>query len=504
MKRPNIVFLMTDQHRWDALGCVNPAVRTPHLDQLASEGIRYDQATANAAICVPSRYSLMTGLYPSQSGLRFNRQICPTDADLPCSVIPQEMQQAGYQTAGFGKTHWYDSKLGAEPRRRGFEIRAVFHEGREHIKEEGANYMEDDYPDGVRFFEEHADICDGGECPDGYIGKTSKYGGGEQREGWATRKAIDFLENQRDEERPFFLYLSLDFPHAPSIVPPGYESQYNVNKIADRIIAEDLDSVQDHYDFKDGEMREAWLKLTPNERRIATLRYYALCTYADDCFGQLINKLKSTGDYDNTTFVFCSDHGEMLGDRNHRFSKYCLYEGSIRVPLIISGASIPPEKRGTIDTKPVELVDILPTLQEIVNIPDDPCRPGISLFSDVVRSGSYAEFHGSGYDAEQDAPTLMWRTEKWKLILSVPGKLTEARFSGNFQGELYHLTEDPVELVNRFEEPDCKEQKHHLTMELLRHLTCQNAAWPRKTTDVTLSSTEINQPVLAEAEKRSL
>lgn len=486
MKQRNIVFLMTDQHRWDALGCVNSVVRTPHLDRLAAEGVRFEQAVTNCPICVPARYSMMTGLYPSQSGLRFNRQICATDAELPCSVIPQELRSAGYQTAGFGKTHWYDRDLGAEPTTRGFEIRGVLSEGFEHVRESGAEFMEDDFGGEVGSIGEIRGAGTGGESPAGYVGKTSDFGDHEHREGWATDKAVDFLENRRDPERPFFLYLSLDFPHAPNFVPPGYEALYDLDSIPDRPLADVIEEIDEHYDFKDGEIRHAWLKMSPQERKIATLRYYALCSYSDDCIGRVLEQLDASGEFENTTFLFCSDHGEMLGDRNHRFSKYCLYEGSVRVPIIVAGADISPEHRGTVDSRHAELVDVLPTLRELAAIAPDPLRPGISLLSDLRREGSFAEFHGGGYEAEQRGPTYMWRTGDWKLILSVREPLAQARFKGRFHGELYHLTEDPVELVNRFADPACRDRREQMTQNLLFHLACQNAAWPRRTTDVAL------------------
>ena len=106
-KRPNILFLMTDQQRWDALGCVNPLVQTPNLDALADRGVRFSQAICSAPMCIPSRYSLMLGLYPSQSGVRHNTNMCPTDDDLPLPVLAQRLGSAGYQTTGVGKVHLY-------------------------------------------------------------------------------------------------------------------------------------------------------------------------------------------------------------------------------------------------------------------------------------------------------------------------------------------------------------------------------------------------------------
>jgi arylsulfatase A-like enzyme len=104
-KRPNIIFLMDDQRRWDALGCVDPAIKTPALDRLAKEGILFDQAVCQAPMCVPSRYSMMLGLYPHQAGILSNGPGL-SDTQLPCDTLPELLRKAGYQTAGFGKTHW--------------------------------------------------------------------------------------------------------------------------------------------------------------------------------------------------------------------------------------------------------------------------------------------------------------------------------------------------------------------------------------------------------------
>ncbi len=126
-KRPNIVFLMDDQHRWDALGFVNPAVKTPHLDALARDGVFFDQLVCQAPMCIPSRNSLMLGLYPNQTGIVRNGGGLP-DEQLPQPTLAAVLRAAGYQTAGFGKAHWGLPR----PSTRGFEVRYVaecFEEG---------------------------------------------------------------------------------------------------------------------------------------------------------------------------------------------------------------------------------------------------------------------------------------------------------------------------------------------------------------------------------------
>ncbi|MEM6821497.1 MAG: sulfatase-like hydrolase/transferase [Verrucomicrobiota bacterium] len=485
--KPNIVLFMSDQHRWDALGCVSPVVKTPHLDRLAKNGIRFEQAVANCPICVPSRYSLMLGLYPHQSGLRFNRQICPSDSNLPLPVLPQRLQSLGYETACFGKTHWYDPGLGvADPSRRGFEHRGVASENRDHIAERGSSFMEDDFQGNLApSMVEIMAAGSGGETVQGYLGKTSAFTLKEHREGWATHKAIQFLKD-RDSSRPFFLNLSLDFPHAPLFVPPGYEDRYHLDEIEIPNSVKNFESLFDHFDFKNGILREHWKTLREEDKKRTVLRYYALCSLVDDCFGRVTTEVERMGETNNTLYIFTSDHGEMLGERNYLFSKYCLYESSIRVPMILSGAGV--EQSNTTSQQPAELVDLLPTVLDAAGATPDPLLPGISLLNpcSAKRHGTFAEFHGGGYESEQLGPTYMWRTSEWKLILHWKDKLPRPGIDSKLTGELYHLVKDPLEAHNLFHVSAYSNRKGFMIQQLLEHLALHAARYPRQTTTVNL------------------
>ena len=144
--KPNIIFFMTDQQRWNAIGINNPNIKTPNLDRLAREGILFNQATCQAPMCIPSRNSMMFGLYPSQIGIRTNRSRGLGDPFMPCDPLPERLRKEGYQTAGFGKTHWGRSEqpIGT----RGFEIRVV---GAKEVGiETGAiHYQDDENPEGL-------------------------------------------------------------------------------------------------------------------------------------------------------------------------------------------------------------------------------------------------------------------------------------------------------------------------------------------------------------------
>ena len=218
MKKRNIVFLMTDQQRFDALGAVNPLVKTPTLDSLAGEGILYDQAVCNCPMCVPSRYSMMLGLYPFQTGVHHNMQMIERDDKLPVKTFAERLTNAGYQTACFGKTHWFIGEYDIPPEvshvqysKRGFEVSTG----------QGGNVSlgktPPEYKDAFKIVTQR-----GGEDVAGYVGKVNDAPTEYMTDYRKTTKAIEWLEEGRDESRPFFLYLSLSKPHAPFTVPPEF------------------------------------------------------------------------------------------------------------------------------------------------------------------------------------------------------------------------------------------------------------------------------------------
>ena len=501
MKQPNIIMLMSDQYRADALGCLNPHVITPNLDRLAERGILYDQAVCNCAICIPSRYSMMLGLYPSQTGVRNNGQMIPTDAGLPLPPLAQRMHMAGYQTLGFGKTHWWVGKaeptaagVKVEPSNRGFEVRAKTRSLDSGLWEPGAIMMEEENPEAwAQYSEEIADWGAGEENYKGYIGCTSQVPSEHHREGWLTGQCLNFLDQGGlDPDRPFFLYLSFDAPHAGYNIPKGYEDLYDIDRIPDIPLPlweneppgharpEGVDPCLDVTRCQHEERVELWRRMTPQERRRTTLRYWAYCSYVDDLYGHVLRRLDELGELENSFIIYTSDHGDMLGQRFHRFSKICLYEGCVRVPIIIAGVGVPEERRGTIDHRLAELVDIVPTLMCMVGGRPDSRWVGLDLLRPEARIGQFCEHHGSGFETEPIAPAYMWRNHEWKLILYMAGALNGAPGRLNdLRGEFYHLQSDPHEWNDRFKDPECAEIRERMTRELLMHMACAWGRFPR-------------------------
>ena len=185
--------------------------------------------------------------------------------------------------------------------------------------------------------------------------------------------------------------------------------------------------------------------------------------------------MRERGLLDNAFIVFTSDHGDMMGERDHRFSKYCLYDSSVRVPMILAGNLIPEEKRGTIDERPAMLVDLIPTICDAAGIDVDPRLPGLSLLSDRVRPGAFSEFHGGGPEVPQAAPAWMWRSKDYKLILYRKGTVLD---DTPLRGELYDLSKDPHEWYNQYDNPEYLSVKLRMLEELINHIATAYAPGP--------------------------
>jgi arylsulfatase A-like enzyme len=489
-QQPNVLFLMTDQHRWDALGVHNPLIKTPNLDALIRRGVLFDQAVCQCPMCIPSRYSVKTGYYPYQVGVRNNCQSIQRSNDMPVKTIFERFKNAGYRTIGIGKTHWY---LGPKPERgicepdggrRGFDVRCQARIRGGHDIEDGSTCWSDvDYDSMARVKAYNKKNGYGGEGPDGYRGETGTQPGTAMREHWLAGMAIENIKTARRQQRfpdksvaPWLCMLSLDYPHAPLRVPPEYEALYDINDIPD--FEEPPEGISNHFQPLENQTAAfaQWQAMDLTERRRTTLRYWALCSYVDAQMGRVLDFLQESGQDKNTIVAFTSDHGESLGQRG-RFSKYSLYEASVRVPLVLAGPGV---ESGKTDSRPAELVDLAPTLLHLAGIEVPQSMPGEILVRPAVRSGAFSEMYANGNQEILRAPALMWRTPEWKLIIHFPGDVLQARGDmAGLQGELYNLKDDPQEYVNRWSEPALAELRERLTRELLYNMALNNAAYPR-------------------------
>jgi arylsulfatase A-like enzyme len=214
--------------------------------------------------------------------------------------------------------------------------------------------------------------------------------------------------------------------------------------------------------------REFWSKASREQWQRMVLRYRANCSWIDSMFGRVMDKLRANGLLENCLIVYVSDHGEMLGERYYRFNKYCLYDASVRVPLILSGTAVPAGKRGAVDHRMAEVVDLYPTIAEIAGIPHDNGKPGENLLGPTVRKAGFCE-----YSDRPDKVSFMWRTSGHKLILSFPKEGVgngAVRLADVSAGELYDLKADPKEWHNLFTHADSQAMREQMSRDLIAHL----------------------------------
>nr|WP_319509560.1 sulfatase-like hydrolase/transferase [uncultured Draconibacterium sp.] len=466
-ERPNIIFLMDDQHRWDALGVEKSVVVTPNLDELAKNGVRFTEAVCQAPMCIASRNSMMFGLYANQTGVLRNGRGIPDDK-LPIPPLAQVFADAGYETAGFGKTHW-----GVICNTRGFETRYAAE-----VFEEGAVMMKDLNPEAKqRYLDETIGYGPGEEDPSGYIGETSKLPEQDHRDGWVTEKCLEYIKG-REDDRPLFLYLSFLKPHAGHNVPEGFEDNYNLDETE---YAVQPPWEKDHSAHAEGVNRRElyegfWKNASEEQWKEMTMRYYANCTWIDDMFGRALEALEEKGLLENSIIIYVSDHGEMLGERYYRFNKYCLYDASVRVPIIISGSALPKEWRGEEDVRPAELVDVYPTLLKAAGIEVPEKAVGINLLNkEQTREASFCALH-----EREDEASFMVRTNNYKLILCFARKEDASTYTEAdiVSGEFYDLKKDPKEWNNLYESDDIKELKIKFTELLMTKLETMKCLVP--------------------------
>jgi len=352
-RRPNVLFLMSDEHRADVAGCAgNPVVRTPVLDELARTGVAFSNAYTPSPICIPARQSLMSGLLPRNAGCeKFGDDLPPGSM-----TFARRFAEHGYDAVACGKLH----HMGVD-QMQGWTHRPV-----------------GDALVGRRYVEAGPGVISARTEP--VTGKWSQVNE-VRRAGVGTgpcqvsdRLAVDaavdqirrhFLDPYYDRaipDTPLLLKVSLVQPHYPYLAPTSDLFEYYLNRVP---VYRDQ-HVFDHPFLGGNFVVRAGVEVTERELRRATAAYYAMIEHVDRQFGQVLTALGDAGqDLDDWIIVYTSDHGEMLGEHGV-FEKQKFFEGSARVPLIIRW---PRALQPTVVTKNVNLCDIFATLCDLAEIP---------------------------------------------------------------------------------------------------------------------------------------
>lgn len=419
---PNIVVVLSDEHAAAACGYAgHPEVRTPQLDRLAAESLRFDAAYCTDPICVPARLSLLSGRYAHQVNAWDNGAVAGPDY----RSWAHHLAPAGYRSVIVGRTHvngpdrllGFDHRLsddldfwltpGAAPGRRPGDRRG----SNSHVSEVAA--------DDRHVHTEHDERV--------------------------TDLAAEFLRQRAgDDDRPFLLYVGYMHPHFPLVAPADLLRSYDPDRVE---LPSTWRADPDRQHPVIAGLRRFFHNdepLTEDQARRATVAYWALVTHLDLQVGRLLDVIDSTGLRGDTVVIYTSDHGEMAGSHGI-WQKQCFYEPSVRVPLLVR---LPDRTAGSagvgpaVITDPVSHLDVLPTLRELAGLPADPELPGCSL-TEIAREPDgdravFAEYHAQG----MPDGGFMIRSGRYKLCEYV-----------GHPPQLFDLAGDPEELTDLAGDP---------------------------------------------------
>jgi len=428
-KQPHIIFIMSDQHRGDALHCMgNDAVISPHIDQLAKEGTVFVNGYSSTPSSTPARSGLLTGLSPWHHGMLGYGRV----ARKYRYEMPRMLDELGYYTFGIGKMHWYPQKS-----LHGFRATLVDESGRVETPDFVSDYREwfqlqapDKDPDltGIGWNEHRAGVYK----LDEHLHPTF----------WTGQTACELIRNY-ESDKPLFLKISFARPHSPYDPPRRYLDLYRDKEIPAPVVGDWCGEYAERKDPGEVAKDAAFANLGEEYAKNSRRHYYANITFIDDQIGEIVRVLKEKNMYDNALICYTSDHGDMLGDHHHWRKTYA-YEGSSHIPYIVkwpSGVSERIDRSKKRVGQPVELRDFLPTFLDVAGgeIPED--MDGKSLLRLVSREGcAWREF------IDLEHATCYSPDNYWSALTD--GKIKYIWFFRTGKEQLFDLSVDPGETKN--------------------------------------------------------
>jgi arylsulfatase len=430
--RPNILFIMTDQQRFDTIAALgNSHIYTPNLDRLVRRGISFSNAYATCPICIPARYTIRTGCEPVTTRSFSNAIPKPAagqaaEMEARCGpYLGRTMSRLGYRTFGVGKFHTYPWNEDV-----GYETLWRCEETYHPPAREG-----DDY--GSWLTREHP-AFDFLEQPFGersemyYLPQRSPLPAELGSEWWASDRAVHEITNS-DDPRPFFGFVSFFGPHPPLAPPIPFNRMYDPDRMPDLILGK---IEEDYLDDEIPYMRYAvWADaINPALARIVKARYYGEISYLDHCVGRILDTVEARPNPENVLICFFSDHGDLMGD-HHGWQKQNFFEAACRVPLLLSWPAVLP--KGTIRNELISLADLFGIATaaagecdvregtNVLKMLRGECPPREYLVGMVEPPGSH-DFK------------LMVVTNEWKYIFMANGG----------REQLFNRRRDPNELSN--------------------------------------------------------
>ncbi|WP_454674621.1 sulfatase-like hydrolase/transferase [Achromobacter pestifer] len=507
----NVLWIMCDQLRWDYLSCYgHPRLHTPNIDRLAAEGMRFDNAFVQGPVCGPSRMSYYTGRYVASHGAVWNFVPMPVSE----MTLGDYLRPLGVRVAVAGKTHVeadlpgmrrlgidLDSASGSLAREGGFEPfdrdDGIWPPGFADASHRYTQYLRERGYDGANPWHDHANsaLGENGDILSGWdmrhAGLPARIQEADSETPYMTRRAIEFMEQSGD--RPWTLHLSYIKPHWPYVAPAPYHAMYSRDDVqaVKRSPRELLHAHPVLEGFRRTEVSRNFSRDEVRETVIPT--YMGLVKQVDDQLGVLFDYLRRAGRYDDTMIIFCSDHGDYLGD-HYLGEKELFHDCVTKVPLIIR---MPGDdaRRGAVESRLVEAIDLVPTILDAygADIPDhilegrsllpllrgdDPTHWRDAVFSE----NNYAFRDCVREPLERPAEgcrTVMVRDHQWKYV----------HYEG-LRPQLFDLAADPDEFEDLGIDPayaPIRERCQMMLFDWLRnrkiHPTVSHAAmtsWTRK------------------------
>lgn len=452
-KRPNILFLMDDQHRGDTLGIAgHKVIHTPNMDRLAREGSHFTKAYASVPSCIAARASLLTGLSPWSHGVLGYA----TQARKWPFEKPQALHDAGYYAMSIGKNHFnpFNNPHGYD--------RTLLYDGWDKTDkvDDYGQWLAKKAP-GV---EEHSTHL-------GWNDRTAKpwpHADELHPTNWIGQQAVDFLTGYSDE-RPFFLKVSFHRPHPPYDPISKWFDYYSKLELPKPTVGEW--AKQWYGDFKPPQPPEsARGALSDEEIHNSRQGYYGSISHVDEQIGLIVAALEKRGMLENTLIVFLSDHGEMVGD-HHLWRKAWAYEGSARIPLIIRwGSEMLTAPRGQVLSQLAELRDILPTFLDAAGLAIPRTIEGQSLL-ELIRGKT------AGWRTQLDLEhsTCYFNENAWTA-------LTDGRYKYIFHAfmdkeQLFDLDNDPNEMNDLSADASQVDLVRSWRDRMIKHLTPRGPNW---------------------------
>lgn len=468
---PNILMIMTDQQRFDSLGCTGcGAIQTPHLDKLAAEGALFENCYVNNPICTPSRASIFTGKSLIGHGVFRVHDILPSDEVL----FTQRLREQGYQTALFGKLHVSGRSFERDRRNPGDGFDIYEYSIAPHAL--GGTYnayeawLRENHP---AFYER---LCRQGRNV-GFFPEEVHF------TKWAADRTIDFIKN-RAPDTPFFCCMSVVDPHDPyTDYPPGMDKQVDTRKLRPLI-----EPSAPRPDAVENESRHGLLgafdRYSPDDILKMRIGYYASIAFLDRQVGRVLRELDSRGIENDTLVLFVSDHGDMLGDHGLLAKGAFFYDASVRVPLIIR---YPRRIKEAVRVKRVvQPHHIAGTLLRAagIDLDDSVTKAPVDLIETAVRENEangvkgYAicEYRSTGINDRKrywspDVHATMIFDGRYKL------SVFHTTNAAGTQGQLFDMQNDPDERNDLWSKPEYADCRQELLCGLLCRMVDQNVLY---------------------------